>query len=270
MPIPATDFPDWSNEPNYITGPDVGTPTTVLPSAGEIDEGFVAETAAVPQHVNYLFRRVKEHLDYLRGLATEAITWTAAHVFSNTVTHNGTMTNTATTNLEGANITGAATELAYGTARARAENVGLSLLHGAAPWALEVSTVSGFEVMSWVHPGSGANDKLIGQTKLPRDAVVTDVWAGINVLAGGVAIDLAARRMRADVATGGITSLTTIGAIDTSSGTGLQVLQVGASSVAFANNDVLQVEMITDGLGGTADIQVLWLRVFYTVDKAGQ
>ncbi len=70
MAKPLNNF-EFATNTNYSTGPDVGTPTKVAPSAGEIDSGFVRGTAAVAQHVNWLFGEVQEWLEYLAGLATD-------------------------------------------------------------------------------------------------------------------------------------------------------------------------------------------------------
>jgi hypothetical protein len=43
---------DWATNENYAAGPDTGTPTRVDP--GTPGDGFIAGTAAAPQHVNFL------------------------------------------------------------------------------------------------------------------------------------------------------------------------------------------------------------------------
>jgi hypothetical protein len=85
MAKPVVPF-EWATDPTYTTGPDVGTPTKVAPSAGEIDSGFVRNSAAVAQHVNWLFgSQVQPWLTYLSGLSTDSeflggpFAWTGAH-----------------------------------------------------------------------------------------------------------------------------------------------------------------------------------------------
>ncbi len=98
MAKPLNNF-EFATDTNYATGPDIGTPTKVAPSAGEIDSGFVRGTAAVAQHMNYLFGEIQDWLFYLAGLAAdseflgdikawieaEEFTWAAHQTFVNSV-----------------------------------------------------------------------------------------------------------------------------------------------------------------------------------------
>lgn len=93
MAKPFNNF-EFATDTNYATGPDVGTPTKVAPSAGEIDSGFVRGTAAVAQHMNYLFGEIQEWLFYLAGLAADSEflgdleAWISAHAWTFTATNN--------------------------------------------------------------------------------------------------------------------------------------------------------------------------------------
>lgn len=71
MAKPFNNF-EFATDANYATGPDAGTPTKVAPSAGEIDSGFVRGTAAVAQHMNWLFGEVQDWTDYLAGLSSDS------------------------------------------------------------------------------------------------------------------------------------------------------------------------------------------------------
>ncbi len=95
MAKPFNNF-EWATNTNYSTGPDAGTPTRVAPSAGEIDNGFVRNTAAVPQHMNWALGEIQEWLEYLAGLESDAeflsndFEWTGEHTFSEDITLDGT------------------------------------------------------------------------------------------------------------------------------------------------------------------------------------
>lgn len=87
MALP-TDFPNWGSNGNYTTGPDIGTPVGVAPSSGEIAEGFVPDTAAVPQYVNYLFTNASAWFAYLKALParseflSSSFAWLNLHTFA--------------------------------------------------------------------------------------------------------------------------------------------------------------------------------------------
>lgn len=47
------DYPDFATDANYTNGPNVGTPTKVTPSAGELAEGNISGTAPSAQKANW-------------------------------------------------------------------------------------------------------------------------------------------------------------------------------------------------------------------------
>jgi hypothetical protein len=53
MTAKPDDFADWATDTNFTNGPDVGTATKVVPSAGEIAEGHIRETAPSAQKENW-------------------------------------------------------------------------------------------------------------------------------------------------------------------------------------------------------------------------
>ncbi len=67
MAKPFNNF-EWATNPTYVTGPDAGTATKVAPSAGEVEDGFVRDTAAVAQHMNWALGQIQEWTDYLAGI----------------------------------------------------------------------------------------------------------------------------------------------------------------------------------------------------------
>lgn len=71
MAKPLSNF-TWSTQTNYTTGPDIGTPTKVAPSSGERAEGFVPDTAAVPQNMNSVLSEIAGWLLYVAGLASDS------------------------------------------------------------------------------------------------------------------------------------------------------------------------------------------------------
>ena len=68
-----TDLPRWST--------DVGT--TTEPTEDKKDEGFVAGEKPAAQTHNWLFNTIYLWCDYLKNLASENLTWTGTHTFSN-------------------------------------------------------------------------------------------------------------------------------------------------------------------------------------------
>ncbi len=255
MALPGTDFPAWSATTNYISGPDVGTPTKVLPSAGEIAEGFVPETAAVPQHVNYLFANIKQHITYLRNLAAEAFTWTAAHTFSNTVTHS------STTNLAGAVLSGA-TNVTFAAPRARAYMVPLSAFmnEAGASWATVTALNSPYKSTNI------DGDTLTAEWTPPRGATITQirVFCGGGV---GRTMDMTAFRNRADVVTPGGSLASAIGVLDTLPAGTSDALTTGVVSVSTNDQDTIVISVVAGG-GVVTDANVYWARVDVTLSDA--
>jgi hypothetical protein len=68
MNIPK-DLPTWATDQNYTNGPDVGTPTKIVPSSGELAEGNIRGTAPSPQKFNYWQNNVSAWIESLAPLA---------------------------------------------------------------------------------------------------------------------------------------------------------------------------------------------------------
>ncbi len=64
MPAPITPV-DWATDTNFTAGPDVGTPTKVMPSAPQRAQGFVPQTPASAQRVNAIINSHGQWIDYL-------------------------------------------------------------------------------------------------------------------------------------------------------------------------------------------------------------
>jgi hypothetical protein len=258
MTLPVTDFPAWSATTNYTTGPDVGTPTKVAPSAGEIAEGFVPETAAVPQYVNYLFANIKQHITYLRGLTAEALTWTAAQIFSNTATFNGavTMTSTVTTSFE----------LGYAipkTCRVMVPPTEFEAIEGGI-WLYAPNT-GGASV--WVSTPTVTPELLVGHVRVPNEATVTGCQ--VSVFSNNTADtgEVKFWRVRVDHTTGAPTYLQ-IGATATFDYVGgYEVKTAGAVSVLFAETDFLAIEIAT-GTAGAGSLQLVAAEIQYSEVRA--
>jgi hypothetical protein len=254
MTLPVTDFPAFASNANYATGPDVGTPTKVVPPAPA--DGFVPETAAVPQYVNYLFENIKQHITYLRNLAAEAFTWTGVHTWSNTVGFGGTVFST--------------NEIAYTAPKTR--RVMLSPAQFFPNTTSTVWTLSpngGGEVV-WAASATVSPDLLVGTSHVPNGAIVTNVRLG---LATNVTVDNGewkAWRSSHDRSTGAPT-YTQLGTTTSIAYTGLHVENQGGAisgaSGTFAETDWLVVELAT-GTGGAGTIQLLWAEIEYTELRA--
>ncbi|MEY4507973.1 MAG: hypothetical protein RLZZ450_95 [Pseudomonadota bacterium] len=105
MAKPVSNF-NWASNANYATGPDNGTATKVAPSSGDIQNGFIRNTAAIAQTMNWVLgTAIKEWLTYLAGLAAdsefladlEARAWD----FDNTVHVDGAFTTSSTATIAG-------------------------------------------------------------------------------------------------------------------------------------------------------------------------
>jgi hypothetical protein len=78
-----TSLPRWAST---VTG---DTTRVQAPTSGRQDVGWAPGERPPAQHLNWLLNIIYQWLAYLNGLAGEAITWTAAHVFSSTVSFPG-------------------------------------------------------------------------------------------------------------------------------------------------------------------------------------
>lgn len=87
MPKPTGNLPTWSTS---------GT-NQLEPSAGEKDAGYAVNGVPTSSKLNWLFNRFGAWIVYLSGLAAEAWTWTAAHIFQSTVQTQAGITATQTT-----------------------------------------------------------------------------------------------------------------------------------------------------------------------------
>lgn len=134
MAKPGTLFPTWASLSNYSTGPDVGTPTKIMPSAGEIADGFVPDTAAVPQYMNSLLNLASQWFTYLNGLASDAqFLGNSFHFTGAAMVFDGTLSVGGNTEFNGdILIRGAGSELTFTPGRTYKKMLPLSqgLLYG--------------------------------------------------------------------------------------------------------------------------------------------
>lgn len=181
MAMPVDNF-EWASDANYASGPDVGTPTKVAPSAGEIDSGFVRGTAAVAQHMNWILgTQIKSWLTYLAGLATDSEFLGNSFHFTNDIEIDGQLTINGGADIDG-DVTFAAGDVQkYAGAKQYRKMIPLSqfaLYENANGTAF----FSGYQGIYFYWDGIGGSGDSVGTCNLdlPVGCVLNRVRCGIS------------------------------------------------------------------------------------------
>lgn len=268
MAQPSTDFPDFASDTNYATGPDVGTPTKVAPSAGEISSGFIRQTAAVPQYMNYLLSTARQWFNYLKTLQSDAqflgfnFSWTGTHTHAAVTTHNaGVALNSGAT-------LGPAMELGYSAARTRILTLS---------WTAGSGYVDGAGGVAGPHPSVANGVRLVNGAgalqsswtrplQLPQNAIITGWRAIVLPDASGTAVNVELYKREVDFGLTGETP--TLLSSDSTTGSLKELLaptSISETVVAGCEYYFYAYHAVS---GGSKDATLLGLEITYTEQRA--
>lgn len=256
MAKPSSTF-EWATNTNYVTGPDAGTPTKVEPSAGEVDDGFVRNTAAVAQHMNWALGQVQGWTDYLSDL------------------HNETEFLNKTYTWTGVQALGGSVETTYSAARSRVININPQACFGV--WDTSGNGGAGIDLLGGAYVresttlGTTVESTIAIPLVLPIGAVITG-WAAVVTPASGGTKNAYVRLMKRSVdMTGAVLppSPSAVGSIQGSSGTTRQAIGQTGLSETVAPGAIYTFYLDQGGVSSAGEIASLHgLQVYFNETRA--
>lgn len=223
--------------------------TRLQPTAPEKAAGFAVGERVPARFLNWLYGVLGDWTTYLNGLEGEALTWTGAHSFANTVglTNAVVLTNEAT----------------YLAAKTRKFRVPLREFSPITP----TGSAWGFASPSqWqIASAAGAGDTIIAEVRVPTGCTVTEVRAFIQTGVGST-LGLIVERSRYSSSAGPTTAAMGLSPVQPASTSSVVTTGAIASNNTFTEDDLLRISVDSGVVANPSSL--LWVEVTFTEMRA--